>query len=278
MTCPPGADAAPPPSSPKSAALGRPQEGDAANPQARMNPGTAFWASSWQLRGFPWINLISSGHRCSLPHRASPLVVTQPAAPGQRAKPRRVWQRDVQCAGQRLLLSLAGCFPEFLLQGNVFMLWNSCSLKIRAEQEHKSSVCSSGAATCHRANGRYELCSPELHATNSTALAERSEVLQHTNYNVLFFTPLRKNNPPPHRFQMPLVTLRAPDLELCWGSPAQLSPFTPEACEVMHLQDPVRYHPQIAVRTLKNIVNDYMGQTARQTTKDLEKCSDKVYL
>lgn len=45
----------------------------------------------------------------------------------------------------------------------------------------------------------------------------------------------------------------------------------------MDLLDPVRYHPQIAVCTLKNIVNNYRGQTAIQTTKDLEKCSKYIF-
>lgn len=125
-------------------------KGDAATPQAEGQDKPRYSVLSEQLavsqfpmdkRSFLRPSSLA-GPLCRAP-RGYTACSSQPLAV-RLAKPHRFWQRDVQPDGQRLPLSLAGCFPEFLLQGNVFILWNSCSLKIKTEQEHKSSVCPPG--------------------------------------------------------------------------------------------------------------------------------------
>lgn len=134
---------------------------------------------------------------------------SQPLA-GQLTKPRCFWQGNVQDDGQRLPLSVAGCFLEFLLQGNVFILWNSCSLKIKTEQEHKSSVCPLGLL---RAIGQIGGTSCVLpNCTEQTGL--------HRQNWVKFFSSNKLRSPHfnlflAKTFQTPLVSLRAPDLQFC---------------------------------------------------------------
>lgn len=112
---------------------------------------------------------------------------------GWLAKRHRFWQMDTEHDGERLLLSLAGCFPEFLLEGNVFILWNSCSLKIKTEHEHRSSVCPLG---CYVPSGKQEVGAVFSQTTRNEqccyvdTLAEESKALQCTNDTVLFFISL----------------------------------------------------------------------------------------
>lgn len=159
-------------------------------PTTRINPDSTFWVSSQQPCHFKLIllNIISLGHSHGYAACSSwPLA-------GWLAEPRRFWQRDIQPDGERLPLSLAGCFLEFLLQGNVFILWNSCSLKIRTEQEHRSSVCPLG---CYVPSGKREVGAAFSWITHNEqcwyvvdTLAEESKASQCTDDTVLFFISL----------------------------------------------------------------------------------------
>lgn len=159
-------------------------------PTTRINPDSTFWVSSQQPCHFKLIllNVISLGHSHGYAACSSwPLA-------GWPAEPRRFWQRDIQPDRERRPLSLAGCFLEFLLQGNVFILWNSCSLKIKTEQEHRSSVCPLG---CYVPSGKREVGAAFSRITHNEqcwyvvgTLAEESKASQCTDGTVLFLISL----------------------------------------------------------------------------------------
>lgn len=196
--------------------------------RARINPNTTFWASSLQPHGFNVTLLIVI---CPSRARGYTACSSQPLA-GWPAKSCWFWQRDVQCDRQRLLLSLARCFPEFLLQGNVFILWNSCSLKIKTEHEHKSSVCPLGLLRAIKKTGgtSYILLNYIQHIVlhwQKTVKSFSAQILLSFSPSLGEIKKKKSNKEFPNIFQTPLVTLRAPDPELCWGYPPQLSPFIP---------------------------------------------------
>lgn len=222
------------------AGLTRLHGGDAVNPRAEGQDKPRYGVLSEQLaalrlpmdkRYFLWPSSLA-GPLCQSP--CSYTACSSGPLAGWLAKPRRFWQRDVQHDRQRLPLSLAGCFPEFLLQGNVFILWNSCSLKTKTEQEHKSSVCPLGplhAISKQEVRAVFSRITCNEQCCYTPTLAEESKALQFTNDTLLFFiSPQKKSTKTLPYLSNATCDIKYPNLELCWGVPTT----TPKARQPGH--------------------------------------------